>query len=83
MKHRPTQPMFQQNWLIVAIKLLVFERVLSLNAQTAKPIIYTVKFPAPAIQVVEVEARVPTAKRTIIELLTPIWLPGFFRVEDS
>lgn len=51
-------------------------------AQTVEPITYTVKFPAPAQHRAEVEAIYPTEGRTAIELMMPIWTPGFYRVEN-
>ena len=51
-------------------------------AQTLDPIVYTVRVPAPDTHYVEVEATVPTGKRTSIELMMPVWSPGFYRIED-
>src|SRR5215813_8607795 len=52
------------------------------SARAADPIIYTIKFPAPDTRIAEVEAAFPTGKRATIELMTPVWSPGFYRVED-
>jgi predicted metalloprotease with PDZ domain len=51
-------------------------------AQAVEPIVYTVRFPAPAEHLAEVEATVPTAHRPAIELMMAVWSPGFYRVED-
>ncbi|MEK7833767.1 MAG: hypothetical protein AAB401_21955, partial [Acidobacteriota bacterium] len=51
-------------------------------AHAAEPVIYTVKFTAPAAHIAEVEARFPAAKLQSLELMMPIWSPGFYRVED-
>ncbi len=51
-------------------------------ADAAEPIIYTVKFPAPDTRIAEVEAAFPTGRRATIELMMPVWSPGFYRVED-
>jgi predicted metalloprotease with PDZ domain len=51
-------------------------------AQAVEPITYTVKFPAPGQHVAEVEASYPTGGRAAIELMMPIWTPGFYRVEN-
>ncbi len=51
-------------------------------AQTLEPLVYTVKFPAPETQYAEVEVKIPTGKRAVIELMVPVWSPGFYRVED-
>lgn len=52
------------------------------QVRAAEPIIYTVKFPAPETHLAEVEAVFPASKRTTIELMMPVWSPGFYRVED-
>jgi predicted metalloprotease with PDZ domain len=46
------------------------------------PIIYTVKVPEPAKSYALVEAAVPTGKQASVELMMPVWTPGFYRVED-
>jgi predicted metalloprotease with PDZ domain len=51
-------------------------------AQAVDPITYTVKFPAPGQHRAEVEAVYPTDGRAAIELMMPIWTPGFYRVEN-
>ena len=51
-------------------------------AQAAEPITYSVKFPALDKHLAEVQAAFPTAGRASIELMMPIWTPGFYRVED-
>jgi predicted metalloprotease with PDZ domain len=51
-------------------------------AQAVEPITYTVKFPTPAQHRAEVEAVYPPDGRASIELMVPIWTPGFYRVEN-
>jgi predicted metalloprotease with PDZ domain len=51
-------------------------------APAAEPITYTVRFPAPDKHIAEVEASYPTDGRASIELMMPIWTPGFYRVEN-
>jgi predicted metalloprotease with PDZ domain len=43
---------------------------------------FTVRFPAPDKHIAEVEARYPTNGRASVELMMPIWTPGFYRVEN-
>jgi predicted metalloprotease with PDZ domain len=50
--------------------------------QAPEPIAYTVKFPEPAQHYALVEAIVPTGKQASIELMMPVWTPGFYRVEN-
>src|SRR5690242_8146261 len=52
------------------------------DAQRLDPIVYTVRAPVPATHIAEVEAQVPTERRSSIELMMPVWSPGFYRVED-
>jgi predicted metalloprotease with PDZ domain len=52
------------------------------RAETPEPIRYTLKFPAPEKHLAEVEAVVPTGKQATIELMVPVWSPGFYRVQD-
>jgi predicted metalloprotease with PDZ domain len=51
-------------------------------AQPPEPIAYTVRFPAPEKHVAEVEAVYPTDGRAAVELMMPVWTPGFYRVEN-
>jgi predicted metalloprotease with PDZ domain len=81
MKYWLTQQRFTLRSLIAALTL----SGLMCSAPTARavePIIYTVKFPAPETRIAEIEASFPTTKRAAIELMMPVWSPGFYRVED-
>lgn len=46
------------------------------------PLVYTVRFPAPETQLAEIEIELPAEKRPTVELMMPVWTPGFYRVED-
>src|SRR5262245_55977222 len=50
--------------------------------KAAEPIVYAVKFPAPDTHVAEVEMSVPTGGAASVELMMPVWTPGFYRVEN-
>jgi predicted metalloprotease with PDZ domain len=70
---------------LIVVATLIWLTGLASIGQAAEPITYTVKFPAPATHIAEVEAKFPTAKRPAnetIELMLPVWSPGFYRVED-
>lgn len=77
-KRKHPQLKFPLRWLVAAVTLsgLVWA------ARAAEPIIYTVKFPAPDTRIAEVEAAFPTGKRATVDLMMPVWSPGFYRVED-
>jgi predicted metalloprotease with PDZ domain len=51
-------------------------------APATEPIVYTVKFPVPDTHIAEIEATVPTGGQASIEMMMPIWTPGFYRVEN-
>lgn len=51
-------------------------------APAVESITFTVRFPAPDKHVAEVEAIYPTDGRQSVELMMPVWTPGFYRVEN-
>jgi len=52
------------------------------SSPPAEPIRYTLKFPVPATHVVEIEADVPTGRRSAIELMMAVWTPGSYLVRE-
>jgi predicted metalloprotease with PDZ domain len=53
-----------------------------LGAQRLDPITYTIQISAPQTQLIEVTATMPTEGRRTIDLMMPVWSPGYYRVED-
>ncbi len=51
-------------------------------AQSAEPISYTVRFPAPHTHYLSIEASVPTGGRPQIELMMAVWTPGSYLVRE-
>ena len=51
-------------------------------AQKLEPIVYTIRVPAPDTHYIEVEATVPTGRHAAIDMMMPVWSPGYYRVED-
>src|SRR5262245_50609996 len=51
-------------------------------AQPAAPIRYTVRFPAPQTNYLDVEAVVPTDGRASVEMLMAVWTPGSYLVRE-
>src|SRR5262245_17665231 len=45
-------------------------------------IVYTVRAPAPESHVAQIEATIPTEGADSVELMMPVWSPGFYKVED-
>ena len=64
------------------IATLALLGVLPLHASALEPLVYTVRFSAPETHIAEIEVAIPTGKRAAVELLLPIWSPGFYRVEE-
>jgi predicted metalloprotease with PDZ domain len=56
--------------------------IATLNAQTAEPVRYTVRFPAPETHYVSVEAVLPTGGQREIEVFMPVWTPGSYLVRE-
>src|SRR5262245_56893689 len=52
-----------------------------LHAQRLDPIVYTMRIPAPETHYVEIEAIVPTGRRAAVDLMMPVWSPGYYREE--
>ncbi len=52
------------------------------GAPGPEPVVDTFRFPAPETQFAEVEMAVPTEGRAEIDLMMPVWSPGFYRVQD-
>ena len=51
-------------------------------AQTREAIRYTLRFPAPQTNYVEVEALVPTEGRPAIDLMMAVWTPGSYLIRE-
>ncbi|MGD2217662.1 MAG: hypothetical protein PVJ64_12980 [Gemmatimonadales bacterium] len=47
-----------------------------------QPVVYTIRIPDPEAGIATIEASLPTEGRAVIELMMPIWSPGFYRIED-
>jgi predicted metalloprotease with PDZ domain len=67
---------------LVLAGYLLFPTGAGAASPALEPIVYTVKFPEPAKHQALVEAIVPTGKQATIELMMPVWTPGFYRVEN-
>lgn len=54
----------------------------TLDAQTADPVRYTLRFPAPQTHYVEVEAVYPTDRQPSLEVYMAVWTPGSYLVRE-
>ncbi|KPK89148.1 hypothetical protein AMJ80_10160 [bacterium SM23_31] len=73
------------SWRVVFSAVLILLVGLSAQAwtaQTIQPIVYTIKVSAPETHYAEVEVIVPAEGSEIIEMMMPVWSPGFYRVQD-
>ena len=68
--------------LSLALLLALAAAPAQLQAQDLAAISYRVRVPQPDTQYAHIEAVVPTGERATIELMMPIWSPGYYRVED-
>jgi predicted metalloprotease with PDZ domain len=60
------------------------ERIYSLKETKARaiaPLVYTINIPDPAAQYADITLEVPSHGRTHIDLMMPLWSPGFYRIE--
>jgi len=52
------------------------------QAAGPEPVVYTIRVPSPEAQIATIEASLPTDGRSAVEVMMPIWSPGFYRIED-
>jgi predicted metalloprotease with PDZ domain len=64
------------------IPFLLLILVCAADAQPRAPIRYTVRFPAPQTNYLEVEAVVPTDGRPSIEMFMAVWTPGSYLIRE-
>src|SRR5687768_13287800 len=50
--------------------------------KSLEPVVYTIRFPEPASRSFTVDVSVPTGRRPVVELMMPIWSPGFYGVQN-
>jgi len=60
-----------------ALATLISIAASPLLSQPREAIVFTVRVPAPETHYVEVQASMPTDGRAAIELMMPIWSPGY------
>src|SRR5580704_3242023 len=52
------------------------------RARALDPIVYTIRFPDPASKTFTVEAVVPTDRHNVVDLMMPVWSPGFYGLQN-
>ena len=70
--------------LVVSLVSAVFAApdFVVLRAQKLAPIVYTVSFLSPASKTFNVEMIVPADGRASVDLLMPVWSPGFYGLQN-
>lgn len=74
----------RQPFLLLCSSLLFLTGIPGCQPQESgvPPIVFTMRFPDPETQTAEIEMKVPTAGLSELELMMPVWSPGFYRVQD-
>jgi predicted metalloprotease with PDZ domain len=71
------------NWLkMTAIIATVAATTINVEAQNSNAVRYVVRFPAPQTHYVSVEALLPTAGQSEVEVFMPVWTPGSYLVRE-
>ncbi len=80
---RPKRAISSWPWLLATVHLLLGGlRVACVQAQAAEPVRYAMRAPAPETHVVEVVMTIPSRGLPEVEVMMPVWSPGYYRVED-
>ena len=64
---------------VACLSMLVFTTAAP-RAQALDPIRYTLRFPAPQTQYLDVEPAIPTASRAEVEVYMATWTPGSYLI---
>lgn len=54
----------------------------STAARALDPIVYTIRFPDPVSKIFTVDVAIPTDRRASIDLMMPVWSPGFYGYQN-
>ncbi len=75
---------FRRRLISLVIALAAWHAAPIVRAQNAQldPIQYTFRVASAAKHVAEIEARIPTGDQPSIDLMMPVWTPGYYVVED-
>jgi predicted metalloprotease with PDZ domain len=79
----PTRPtLTRPGTRLAGLVLAALALTATVQAQTSEPIRYTLRFPAPHTHYVEVDASVPTAGQSEVELMMAVWTPGSYLIRE-
>ncbi len=68
--------------LLVALVILASAQGCAVQEAGPEAIVYTMRFPDTGAQVAEIQVELPTDGQPVVELMMPVWSPGFYRVQD-
>ncbi|HVZ20830.1 MAG TPA: hypothetical protein VG871_07200, partial [Vicinamibacterales bacterium] len=72
----------RSSFLLVLLVVLLCGPTLPARQHSLAAVAYTMRFPAPDTHRAEIDARIPTDGRSTLDLMLPVWSPGYYRVED-
>jgi alpha-galactosidase len=52
------------------------------ESQVREPVVYTIRVPSTAAQVAEIGMSIPTEGRASVDVMMPVWSPGYYRIEN-
>ncbi len=67
---------------LLLVIIATIAAVVPARAQTREAIRYTVRFPAPQTNYLDVEAVVPTDGRSSVEMMMAVWTPGSYLIRE-
>lgn len=79
---RPLGKMYRRRRAFVVVAAILSLAVRSAIAQSLAPVSYLVRMVAPETHVATVEARIPTDGRGFVDLMMPVWSPGYYVQEN-
>jgi len=68
--------------LTAATALLALVLITPANVQSLAPLVYTISFPDPASKTFTVDVIVPTDGRALVDVMMPVWSPGFYGLQN-
>src|SRR5258706_15187250 len=68
--------------IVAGIALAAALCIVRTRTQTLEPLSYTIRFPAPATKTFEVSVAVAAAGRRSVDLMMPVWSPGFYGLQN-
>ena len=67
---------------LLAVLFNLATSIVQSQAQPVEPLRYTFRVVDAAKHIAEIDARIPSSGQPTLDLMMPVWTPGFYRVED-